>query len=342
MTNPDSYFYTPHFIQKGLNDLPDEGYYEAWSFQSNDPGGKNSFWLRVSIFRSENGFRRFADISAIVFERDQDDTTEKTAFRQVFDLSEIHSASDLRIGACKFNMQGTQGKLESKGRTIEWDLKHDLELSHDFNLVPSYLRSGGLIKTQIHSFDDHVKTNGLVTLDGRRIEIQDGLGILRKYQGRKLRRSWMSGHCSSFTNERGEPVKSLFRANYFQAESVKLLIPLRFKSYTFLYQDREYLFNSLWSTFKVRSEHSLNTWKFRADQGEISFQGEISSQIKDFAGLMVEDTDGSVLYNAISTLSNMRISIYRNEKLENQYLSKNTTTVELICGDKNPYIPQVL
>jgi hypothetical protein len=166
--------------------------------------------------------------------------------------------------------------------------------------------------------------------------------MLAHLAGAKSAHSWVWGQCNSFVNEQKQVVPFVFEGLSLRGRIAGYLKSPQLFSFHFLHQGKAYEFNRLWDTLRSRSKSNLTDWHFQADQKDISFRGHVTAQHRDFAGMTYEDTDGSLLYGAVSKLSDMTIWVYRKGKLETTLRSQGSAGFEITSRSKNPYVPLIL
>jgi hypothetical protein len=96
----------------------------------------------VSPSSSSNGFRRVAETWAVAFQRGENRETSKVALKQSHDIRSFSAPAGggLKIGDSELGAGFTRGGIQSKGRSIRWDLRFTSERASSFNLVPDFLR----------------------------------------------------------------------------------------------------------------------------------------------------------------------------------------------------------
>jgi len=326
------------------------GYQEVWYLKLNDPDAQRAMWLRFTLLQSDNGFKRAAEVWAIVFHRKDSKDVSKLALKQTQDIRAFSSSpspsqedadSSFRIGDCEFGHGYTRGQIQSKGRTIKWDLKFVPSQTASFNFVPESLARTGIVKNRVFTPHSDLRFTGTSEVDGERHEWKAVPGMQGHLAGPKNGHSWVWGHCNSFFNEQGHPVPFVFEGLSARSRLGPVPSP-QLSALFFIYQGKEYRFNSLWDAVRCRSQHSLTEWKFSAERGDLLFRGHAGAEHRDFAGITYEDTDGSLLFCANSKLSEMQVVVYRRGKLEATFNSSGTAAFEVVSRHKNPYVPLLI
>ncbi len=316
---------------------------EKWYLKLNDPSQPRGLRLEWDLFTSRNGFKRTADVWAVLFERQPQQEVKKTALKQSLNIqafSRGHGDS-IQMGACTLRHEGTQGAIYSKGQVLSWDLAFQSIRTSSFNLVPESLSKLGLSKHLALTPYEDLLFSGQVTLNGETFEFKSARGMLGRSLTPKNWHSWVWGHCNLFKDEAGKPADFIFEGMTTRSQLGPVVFP-QLSAFYFRYQGKDYSFNRLRQALYMKSKTNLNDWHFQADVGELSFRGHMKAEHKDFAGLTLEDTNGSLLYSATSTLSELKILVYRNGKLEATFNSTGNSAFEIVSRQKNPYVPLIL
>ncbi len=316
---------------------------EKWFLKFNDPTQPRAVWLEWDLLTSKNGFKRTADVWAAFFQREPHQEVKKIALKQSLDIRAFSRGKEdqIQMGACTLGSNSTHGKIHSKGQTIEWKLSFKPVRTSSFNLVPQALSKYGLSKhLAVTPYEDLVFT-GVVTVNGESFEFKSARGMLGRSLAPKNWHSWVWGHCNLFKNEKNELADFIFEGITTRSQIGPWVLP-KFSTFYFRYQGKDYLFNHIRQAFYIKSKASLNEWEFQADIADLSFRGLMKAELKDFAGLTLEDTNGSLLYSAKSKLSDLKILVYRKGKLEASFNSNGNSAFEVVSRQKNPYVPLMI
>lgn len=332
----------PHWPPKGIAQGP---FQEVWYLKMNDAAAGRALWLRFTLLVSANGFRRLAETWGIYFER-KDREVQKVALKHSHDLSAFVPADGgsqgFRIAESEFAPGRTRGTIQSKGRTIKWDLSFEPARDVVFDFVPDSLRKAGVIKNSAVTLFGDIRFTGTSEVNGEKQTWTKAPGMQGHLAGPRNGHSWVWGHCNTFVTEQGESSPFLFEGISARARMAGGIPTPRLTSLYFLYDGKEHVFSSAWDAIRNRSSNSLTEWSFQADRGDLSFRGRAEAQYRDFAGVTYEDTDGSFLYCANSKLSDLKVHVYRRGKLEATFLANGTAAFEVVSREKNPYVPLLI
>jgi hypothetical protein len=319
-----------------------EKFHEVWFVKLNDPSGTHALWLRFTLLVTKNGFQRIAETWAIFFQREPGKEIIKNAVKQSFGIAAFSSfPNGIKIESCTLAVDHTQGQIQSKGKSIRWDLAINTVHSEPINFLPQVARKIGLFQTQISTISEEMLFSGTVTVDGVVHKFENAPGSKSHWSGERSPESWVWGQANVFKNEQGEPTPFIFEGITARSRIGNLKGP-KLSSFYFFYKEKHYLFDSAWDAIQLKSESSITEWKFEAERADISFRGVARADHKDFAGVTLEDTDGSVLYCANSKLSQLQILVYRRGKLEATVNASGTAAFEVVSRSKNPYIQELI
>ncbi len=316
---------------------------EKWYLKLNDPAQPRGLWLEWDLMTSKNGFKKTADVWAVFFEREPQREVKKTALRQSLDIQAFSrgSGDSIKMGSCALENNKSRGKIHSKGQKIEWDLSFQSIRAGTFNLVPESLSKLGLSRHLTLTPYEDLLFSGKVEVNGEVFEFKSARGMMGRSLTPKNWHSWVWGHCNLFKTEKGDPADFIFEGITMRSQFGPLVLP-SFSAFYFRYQGKDYVFNRLRQALYMKSKSTLNDWVFQADSEDLSFRGQMSAEHKDFAGLTLEDTNGSLLYRAYSTLSQLKILVYRRGKLEATLNADGNSAFEVVSRQKNPYIPLMI
>jgi len=330
------------YIEKGMK-IPHETFQESWLLTLHDTKKSRAFWIKFSLLSSSNWFRRIADVSVWIFEKNENGETTRSLLKQSYDISMFRpSLTDGSPGFsasnCTLTEQGTQGRVRSKGRSLRWNFVFsDLE-SSAFSHSYSGLSQMGIVKNQARTSFDRLLSSGTLELDGVTSDWKNCTGTILHQYGNRHSVSWTRVHCAGFRNAHGEPTD--FSVHGVSARSLLFGLvksPVS-SSFAIRYGGEQIVSHRLRDAFLPQTSQKLDQWKFQVNKGPLSFRGEVTAQLKDFAGLTVEDTDGTFLYCADAGLADLTIHVYRKGSLENSFVATNGCTFEVVSREKSQYI----
>lgn len=322
--------------------FPQGPYQESWYLSLRDPATQRALDLRFSILISRNGFRRLAETWAVYFQKNSGSEATKVAMKESFDLKSFSTAMNkdgFQIAGCEFSNTSTRGKVQSKGRSIEWELTMEPRQAAEFDLIPNTVKKTGLVRHMIVTPLPDLAFTGVVRVNGEEFRFNRAPGMQGHQSSPRSAHSWIHGHCNVFTNEQGVPVPFVFEGISMRSHLLAGIPSPKLSSFYFLYQGHQHHFNNIRDAIRLQSSNTLNEWTFQAERGDLLFRGRASVEHKDFAGLTLEDTNGSLIYCANSKFSDLEIHVYNHGKLESALRANQTASVEIASRKKNPYVP---
>ncbi len=321
-----------------------------------EPKKQQALWLRFTLLTSTNGFRRLAEVAAIFYERDGERRMKKTALKQTTPLSPgalplprltaSSSASDLTIGECQLTQSHSAGVIQSKNHRFSWNLHFAPTQPESFNCIPEILSRFQAVRHSARTLCEELQATGTTQLDDQTLQWSKAPGSQSDFAGARASHSWVASHCNCFYDAPGggqqqQRVPFIFDALRLKSRLGPLRLPA-FSAFYFFYQGQHYFFNHLRDHFSLQSTTTLNSWEFKVDRKELSFRGTVQAEHRDFAGLTLEDTDGSLLYCASTALADLTLYIYRSGKLETTVYANGNAYFEQVDRNPNPYVSAVL
>ncbi len=330
------------------------GFQEIWFLKFNDPIHKKSLLLRFTLLVSGNGFRQVAETWAVFLNRPESSSggaseIQKIALRQSHDIQAFSSMeaggvpAGIRVANCELSDGRTRGVINSKGHSIRWDFvltPTGGTSASGFSFVPDLLGRAGIVRNRMATVQENLLVSGSCEIDGQKHVWTNSPGMQAHGSGPRNPYSWVWGHCNSFVDDHDKPVPFVFDGCSMRPQLLAgTFIGPTLSTFYFVYNGQEYRFNSVWDAIRSRSSHTFTEWRFQAEHKDITFRGCATAEHRDFAGLTFEDTDGSLLFCANSTLADLVILVYRRGKLEATLNARGTATFEVGSRGKNPYVP---
>ena len=149
------------------------GHYESWFLRANHPTEPRAFWIRYTIFSSENGLISEGELWAIYFDGDR-----CVAAREAHPLAQCtFDSSRLGVFVAGSELQAHQahGRIE-QGTSISWDLGLEANDGPPLLLLPEMLYSTLLPKAKALVPMPDVRFTGKLVVDGELTEIDGWRG----------------------------------------------------------------------------------------------------------------------------------------------------------------------
>jgi hypothetical protein len=335
---------------------------ESWYLRVNDLVNHRALILEFAILLSANGFRRVAQVRAVAFHRLGANEVSKVAVQQLFDISSFKKNGDqVAIDDCHWSETSSRGTVKNARQTIEWELNfhpgpESVEirsptksgLAGKFGkFLSTSLGEGVSALLNSHSWSSEpsqidLRVTGSFKVNGEAFALNEAPGSAGRTLGGRLPHSSVWAQGSAFLNERGNRVTFAFEGLSLRDRLFGKVAGPATTNLFFLYQDKPYFFHSARNPLTVRSQSSISSWSFSAESGDLVFRGESRAEWRDFAGLTIEDTNGSFVHTATSLVSDLEVRVYRRGKIESAFYANGTGTLEFSQRAKNPYVPALV
>lgn len=309
---------------------------EAWILRVVSPSDGKSIWLRFSTLRSANGYRRTAEVLALISMRTATGTVESKFLRKTFDLSEF--SPRVQVGSCILTDSDSHGQIHYKNHELSWNFSLKADSLPRFKPYPDLLSKIGMLQHSEVTEYPRLRCDGKVEIDGQSIVFTDAIAYKTRSSGTRNPDQWVEAHCNSLFDEKGQKTDALFEGVSSQSRFPFGISSPWISAFFILYQGKPYFFNDLWQSLRSRSDRSLNEWSFQIDRGDLSFRGQVSASHKDFIGMIFEDTNETLHHASFSQLADLSLLVYRRGKLESTLLSNGTATFEVVARERNPYL----
>lgn len=320
------------------------GYIESWNLKINHRELDKSLLLGFNIFTSNNGFSKVAETFFVYQEKISPQENRRIAIKHVNDLKTVNSdeTGEFLLGDCLFHKDGLRGQIQSRGHNVLWDLAMSYGNSSRRDSIPSVAKKLGFIHPSQHQTLCDLRVLGSTQIDHTTIDWNSINAVQTYFRGSRYFHSWTHGHCHFLENISHEPQNLLFHGFMVKSRLFGLIPSIKVSSIHIGYLENNFYFDSFHDFLKLRTTSDLNELSFRADRKNLSFRGRIKSPLKDFTGISRNDTDGTLLYFSNSNNAEMRIHVYRDEKLENSFATNHYGHIEIASRSKNPYIPLLI
>lgn len=245
----------------------------------------------------------------------------------------------LKMGPSMFTNGKTRGKIKGNdGTEISWDLNFttDKPPLHHFRFPKMY--TAKIPKSKAKSPHPDSRFSGTFSVGSRTFTIQNVPGMQGHNWGSEHAHTYAWAHCNAFEGMDGV---------YFEGFSSKVKIgPLLtpFLSSAFLFYEGKLLrFDTPGGMLSKKISVDFNRWTFEVANKTHILKGEVGAPKEFFCGLHYYDPSGHVSYCLNSKVSNAVVQLLdRGGSLIQQFVSKNTTALEVLTKDKNHGIKMVV
>ncbi len=287
-------------------------FYEIWYGKINF-SPKSALWFRYTLL---NGEKKESALWAIFFTKNH-----IVAQKEIYSLeSLVFKDSSIFLPNGTLSSSKVQGNLPK----IQWDMTYTS--NHGSNdLMPKFIQTFHISKSFTTTPMVDGRFHGLLTVDGKRIEIQNGYGMMGHVWGKRYAQEWVWAHSNQF-DESGI---------LFEGLSARLSIcGIQTSPLTSLYvraNEHDYHFNRLRDLLFSQSLYKEGYWNFEAHSKSTSVIGKCRALPKDIATITYTDTNNSSLYCHNSKLASMVLTLIDHDrKTEDTWTSYETTAFEWV------------
>lgn len=314
------------------------------------PEERASLFLRGSLLKTSNGFKKNAELSASFTRKTTTGELSRAFLKRQYDFREVEfdgaRMSGIRTGNILLGPSRWSGEIKSTEASMAWDLKAE-------KLNPSSATNSDLFSIlgtqhrhlighpyQSEVLSPHLLLSGTVQVNETTYRLNNAHAISGRSFGTKELTPSYSLSCRSLNIDQ----KSTDSFVFLQSFKFKLggLLPIKSMISGYIrYDGQTYQLNRLWDLLRSRSHLESNRSEFQLDAGPIAFKIQVDSKIKDFSGYRYENTDGNLLYCSDTESADLNVLVYRKGKLEATLRSNGQASVEMISTQKNPYVTWV-
>lgn len=295
-------------------DRSSRGFMEVWYATLTDPATGTGVWLRYTLTAPTKADRDpYCELWAFTFDAE---SGVDFAAKQRFGIDRLGTANGrddgalVRIGDAWLSENHLDGAVTAAGRELSWSLDFE-PADRCFQHLPlAVRRSIAKRVSTVCSPNLAVPFSGVVTLDGKKLELEGAPGGQSHRWGARHSESWTWAHCSHW-----EDSDAVFEGLAAQAS----LGPLPAPKSTFLflrYEGRDICFNELKWAFRARSKYGLPEWSFTARNDIWKISGTAVASPLKMVQVTYSDPDGSERYCANSEVADLAIQVFERKGRE--------------------------
>lgn len=323
---------------------PASGFQEVWYLRLNDTAAGRAIWLRYTVLRQADSPPGKAETWAIYFPGSSANAT-KHAAKSSYPLDQFRvcksdpAAPEFMIHQSFFSNAHVRGEASSLNTHIAWELAMRPCMKAEFDFVPEVMWRWGMVKNIAWTVYEHAVFNGWTEVNGERVLWRDAPGMQGHLAGPRNGYSWVWGHCNRFVDDHGDPAPLLWDGLCARARLGGRFVAPALTAMYLRCGDRDYRFNRLRDSFKIKSSCGREGWDFDIQASEASIHGTVSARMQDYAGVTYEDTDGSKLYCHNSKMSDMEITLAQPGERARRYYAKGCVAYEVVTRTPFPEVP---
>jgi hypothetical protein len=283
-------------------------HYEVWFLTLNQCAEQRGFWFRYVI--ESPSVARHAPSAALwgaCFDRRNPD--RNLGIKRLCSIEEFEFENanrfNLKIADGLLSPDRACGRVDNGAHSIEWDLAftpNEKTYHHITRAVASLARPSSFVCSP--NLDTGF--SGTITVDGRKIVIEDEPGCQSHLWGRKHAREWVWVHSNAFESHAGTVFEGLAarprRAGVVLPPIASLFLRHRGEDHRFL----RMRFKEQW-----KRKLGMGYWSFSAMNPNLYIEGVAQCRLRDMLQAEYTDPDSERLYCINSEVANLKIRLFR-------------------------------
>ncbi|HZW11835.1 MAG TPA: hypothetical protein VFF81_01410 [Noviherbaspirillum sp.] len=265
----------------------EEGHYESYFQRANHPSRPLAFWIRYTLFSPKGRpHNAVGELWAIYFDGETGRITAAKEVHPIKDCRVAESALDLSIGGASLDESSLQGQASANGHTLQWSL-HYSSAQAPLLLLPRSLYESGFPKAKALVGAPNALFDGVITVDGTSIPIQQWQGSQNHNWGSKHTDSYAWGQVAGFDNAPDaflECSTARLRIGPFWTPAMSLAV-LRVDG-------REYALNSMRQALRAKGSFDFFDWHVESASAEANITVHIRAPRPGFVGLRYDNPPG--------------------------------------------------
>jgi Tocopherol cyclase len=283
-------------------------HYEVWFLTLNHRASQRGFWFRYAIEApSARDQAPHASVWAATFERKKPDRNfgiKRNCAIEEFEF-EGRERFSLKIADSLFAPERAVGSVENDDHSIEWDLgftPNEKTYHHITRAVTGIARPSSFVCSP--NLD--ARFSGTITVDGRKIVLENEPGCQSHIWGRKHVDEWVWVHSNAFESHAGTVFEGLAarprRAGVTLPPVASLFLRHRGEEHRFF----RMRFKEQW-----KRKLGMGYWSFSAMNTKLYIEGVTQCRLRDMLQAEYSDPDAERLYCINSEVANLKIRIFR-------------------------------
>jgi hypothetical protein len=284
------------------------GHYESFFQRANHPTRPIAFWIRYTIFSPNNHPEEaIGELWAIFFDGE---TGNHVAVKKEVPFHQCTFKPDafsVKVGDASLEQGRLKGNAGSHGHNISWELSYGGDEAPLF-LLPLRLYTAKFPKAKSLVGLPMAVYNGSLSVNGKRIEIEDWVGSQNHNWGSRHTDLYTWGQVAGFDSHPD---------SFLEVASAKLRIGPFWTPWmspiVLRHQGKEIKMNSLLQTVRAKSSFKYFNWRFMSETEEIRLEGEISAPKEAFIGLNYRNPPGGSKHCLNSKIATCELKIQHKQ-----------------------------
>ncbi len=308
-----------------------KGHYESYFLRANHPSRPQAFWIRYTIFSPRNKPENaIGELWCVFFDGE---SGHHTAAKKEFPISLCsfsNTSFDVHIGGSTLKPGQLKGEIKHENAEISWDLEYRGKEKPLFDFPDAYYEKG-FPKAKVLVGLPLAVFNGIITVNKKKVPVQSWIGSENHNWGSKHTDHYAWGQVAGFDNA---------PASFLELATARIKIgPLWTPFLTpvvFRHEGKEYRLNKLTTALR-RASFSYFNWNFNAENEDISLQGTIRADKKDFVCLPYYNPPGGIKFCLNSKIASCRLVVKLHGVSRTHVLETTHRAAFEILTDKNDH-----
>lgn len=292
-------------------DRTSTGHYEVWYLTVNHRPSQTGYWIRYTIEAPLHG-APYAQTWFAFFDAQHPERT--FGIHRTYPVDALVTGTqaspaavaigDSRLGPREHGRWGAHGAVAGAGHEATWDLSWPPAATTHRHLPGVMYLRGGLGETTVLSPHLDVPMNGVITVDGRRYELEAEPGGQTHLWGRKHAHTWAWGHCNAFVDRPGAALEALS----VQLRRAGRLLP-RLTVFTLYLDGQAHRLTGFRHTLRTRGDYGPGYFAFRGRSGRLRIEGRFTCRSEDMVVAPYLDPDGEPSFCANTEIADLQVTV---------------------------------
>nr|UXE44440.1 putative protein [uncultured bacterium] len=305
------------------------GHMESWFLKANDPTGRRALWLRFTIWASAAApGRAVAEAWAIAFGGREGHVATKSSVPSE-QARFAPDRLDVALDGCTLTPTAARGRVETAGRSIEYDLRIESLEAPMAYLTARWMYERAWPRQKFVGLSPNARVTGTMVVDGERWEVSAWPGMLGHTWGEGHSPVYAWGHCNAW-DDGDDVVLDGFSARVKTGPVLSPMLTIA----CVRHHGVRYDLNSVLSLARNEGRVSPRRWRFHARGPRADVQGELWADTEDFVGLFYPNPDGTQLFCLNSKIAHAEVTL-RLAGRPPKVLRSSRAALELMTSDPN-------
>lgn len=290
-----------------------EGFFEAFYIQCNDPVSGMAWWLRYSVMIPKKG-RGLPYAAVLAVQFDPSGALGPIAMKHVYPVNHFHFEKDrfiLYIEDGFITNSHATGKIRHGDRSLSWDIQW-VPSDECFLHYPEFLYGTSFPTTKVTAPHWATTGSGFIRWNDGEFFLEDALIHVGHLWGTSHAKKWAWAHSHGFTENESAVFEGLW---------APILGPLGVSVCAFKIDGVLNRFTSLGWKWPLKKFLRNNEWKFKLNNSKYKIDGLITVDPTHVAGVAYHDPLGSRRFCYNSKIATIRMDVH--DKKNNDKLTLN-------------------